>query len=247
MKLATHLQQSNLLYLTNGCENLSVAENDHYRWLLFDNVVQSIMLKRAPAKLIIAHQYFLVLPLLFSTPKKIVELGLGGGNLVRFLDNRLPESTIISIENNQQVIDCYYQFFNPQEIQQPIINCNFDLWLTKKKNQQYDWLIYDIYQTDDDPQNFLKHIRSIVNKMSDNAWLSINLPDLNEHELNIALLYLASIKNDRVMRYFQIPHYKNIVIHLGPQDKPLSSECSQLPHYMFTRWSKLWVHGLVVR
>lgn len=246
MKLAAHLQQSKLLYLQQGCENLSVAENEHYRWLLFDNVVQSIMLKRTPFRLTIPHQYFLMLPLLFSAPRKIVELGLGGGNLVRFLHQMIPESEILSIEYNQHVIECFNRFFNPQKIQQPISNMPFELWLAKKnKHRLCDWLIYDIYQTDEDPQNFLKQITRILNKVDDNTWLSINLPDLDEHELNIALIHLSSIKNTREMRYFHVPHYKNIIIHLSPKNALLSSEHSLLPHYAISRWSNLWLHGMI--
>jgi spermidine synthase len=248
MKLAAHLKQSKLLYLKQGCENLSVAENEHYRWLLFDNVVQSVMLKRVPFRLTIPHQYFLMLPLLFSSPKNIIELGLGGGNLIRFLNHILPETEILSIEYNQQVIDCFDTFFNPQKIHQPIINISFEMWLSKKKRRQLcGWLIYDIYQTDEDPQYFLKQITRILNKIDDNAWLSINLPDLNEHELNIALLHLSSIKQKRIMRYFQVPHYKNIIIHLAPVNDLLDTENSLLPGYAISRWSRLWLQGMVNR
>lgn len=248
MKLATHLQQSKLLYLQQGCENLSVAENEHYRWLLFDNVVQSIMLKRVPFKLTIPHQYFLMLPLLFSAPQKIVELGLGGGNLVRFLNHILPESDILSIEYNLQVIECFDSFFNPQKINQPISNTSFELWLAKKKRHQpCEWLIYDIYQTDESPEYFLKQIARILKKVDDNTWLSINLPDLDEHQLNIALIHLSALKNTREMRYFHVPHYKNIIIHLAPHNAVLSTEHSVLPDYAVSRWSNLWLHGMVNR
>jgi spermidine synthase len=245
MKLAAHIQQSKLLYLKSGNENLSIAENNQYRWLQFDNVVQSIMLKRVPYKLTIPHQYFLVLPILFFSPKKVIELGLGGGNLVRFLNHVLPGSEILSIEHSQNVIDCFKQFFNPQKIQQPIVNSSFELWLTKNKNQQCDWLIYDIYQTDSEPQNFIKQITRILNKTHENTWLSINLPDLDEHELNIALLHLSSIKKKRTMHYFHIPHYKNIIIHLVPENMSLNFKNSVLPQYMISRGSKLWLHGMV--
>ena len=248
MKLAAHLQQSKLLYLKQGVENLSVAENTHYRWLLFDDVVQSIMLKRKPYKLTIPHQYFLMLPLLFSYPKNIIELGLGGGNLVRFLNHISPTSKIISIEHNQQVIDCFTAFFNPQKIQQPIFNTSFELWLAKKnKHQPCDWLIYDIYQTGEEPQNFLKQITRILKKVNCNSWLSINLPDLGEHDLNIALLHLSSLKNTREMRYFHVPNYKNIIIHLTPEEVALTTKNSLLPPYVISRWFTLWLHGMVNR
>jgi len=244
MKLTAHLQQSKLLYMKDGPENLSVAENDHYRWLLFDNVVQSIMLKRIPHKLTIAHQYFLTLPLLFMAPKSIVEFGLGGGNLVRFLDHLLPTVKIFSIEQNQDVANCFEQFFNPQTIKQTVIIKPFELWLTRQKKQLKDWVIYDIYQSEADPQIFLKQISLVMNKLHNDSWLSINLPDLDEHELNIALLHLSSIKESRDMRYFHVPQYKNIIIHLSPIKISNKKNIQPLPIFMSQRWSKLWQHGM---
>ena len=248
MKLAAQLQQSKLLYLHQGSENLAVAENEHYRWILFDDVVQSIMLKRVPSKLTIPHQYFLMLPLLFHVPNKMIELGLGGGNLVRFLNNLLPNSEILSIEYNEQVIECFKSFFNPQNIQQPIVHTSFELWLAKQKKQlNGDWLIYDIYQTDENPQYFLKQIKRLLSKIDDNAWLTINLPDLDEHDLNIALLHLSSLKGKRMMRYFHIPNYKNIIIHLTPINAELNHDNSILPQYARARWATFWQHGMVNR
>ena len=247
MKLAAHLQQSKLLYLQQSNENLSVAENKHYRWLQFDNVVQSIMLKRVPSKLTIPHQYYLMLPLLYSRPVKIVELGLGGGNLVRFLKKKFPQVSIVSIERNQEVIECFQYYFNPENIHHLIINSTFELWLIKQKKHFCDWLIYDIYQTGKDPLNFINQISAIMKKMTRSSWLSVNLPDVNEHELNIILLHLSSIKKNRTMHYFQIPSYKNIIIHLCPENFELIELSTALPKHLYSRGSSLWQHGMVNR
>jgi len=247
MKLAAHLQQSTLLYLKNGNENLSVTENEHYRWLLFDDVIQSIMLKRMPNRLTLPHQHFLALPLLFISPTNIIELGLGGGNLIRFLQEKLPQACIESVEYNQQVIECFEEYFNPQSIPHKIINSSFEFWLTKQKKISADWLLYDIYQTGVEADVFLKQITKVMKKMSKTTWLSINLPDLDEHQLNVALLHLSSIKKNRVMRYFHVPRYKNIVIHLSPEQIGLETDNSILPHYLISRWSTLWMHGMVTR
>ena len=90
MKLVKHIQQGQLIYFTQNNDSISVSENQHYRWLTFDNVVQSMMLKRQPWQLTFPHQISLLSPLLFFKPQEVVEFGLGGGNLARFLLHYLP-------------------------------------------------------------------------------------------------------------------------------------------------------------
>ena len=98
MKLVKHIQQGQLIYFTQNNDSISVSENQHYRWLAFDNVVQSMMLKRQPWQLTFPHQISLLSPLLFFQPQKVVEFGLGGGNLARFLLHYLPDLTLHTIE-----------------------------------------------------------------------------------------------------------------------------------------------------
>jgi len=244
MKLVTHLQQGKLIYLDKDSDDISILENNHYLWLMFGNTVQSVMLKRAPYQFTIAHHYFLALPLLFCTPIHIVELGLGGGNLVRFFDKRLPNVKITSVEYSQSVINCFHQFFNPQKIKHNIVNNLFERWLIKQKTHHHDWIIFDIFRKNSQADYFIKQISTLLDKANDTSWLSINLPDLSEHELNNALLHLSIIKGKRAMRYFQIPHYKNIIIHISPNDFNFSTQNSSLPDFLVSRWKKLWRHGM---
>ena len=103
MQLLKHIAQGKLVYLSQGKEALSVSENEHYRWLAFHHnnnepVIQSVMHKRKPWQLTLPHQTALLLPLLFFKPNNVVELGLGGGNLDRFLAHLSTNITIKSIE-----------------------------------------------------------------------------------------------------------------------------------------------------
>ena len=102
MQLSKHIAQGKLLYLSQGEENLSVSENQYFRWLAFNNdkgeqVIQSVMHKRKPWQLTLPHQTALLLPLLFFKPQNVVELGLGGGNLDRFLAHTCNNISIKSI------------------------------------------------------------------------------------------------------------------------------------------------------
>ena len=50
MKLAQHVSQGRLVYLSNSADQISISENNHFRWLAFDDVIQSVMHLRRPEK-----------------------------------------------------------------------------------------------------------------------------------------------------------------------------------------------------
>lgn len=48
MKLTQHVNQARLVYLSNMTDQITISENEHYRWLAFDDVIQSVMYLRCP-------------------------------------------------------------------------------------------------------------------------------------------------------------------------------------------------------
>lgn len=243
MKLAAYKQQSKLLYLNHCSENIMIMETDHYISLEFGNVTQSIMLKRLPSKLTLPHQYYLALPLLFITPKSIIELGLGGGNLLRFLAKNLPNAEIESIEKSSDVIDCFHQYFNPEKIPIKHTQSAVDSWLASQRAIDTNWLIFDVYLNGANQTSSLKWLSTIINQIESSAWISINLPDLTEQELDAALRYISLNKKTHSMIYFNVPQYKNIVVHLFPLHTAKMNQISSLAQYQHHRWLTLWRCG----
>lgn len=253
MQLAKHVAQGKLTYLCQDGETISVYENEHYRWLAFSNfndeqVIQSVMLKRIPWKLTLPHQTALMLPLLFFKPKHIVELGLGGGNIQRFIEQVSKEIAITSIEHSRVVIDCFLQFFNPQNNQAQVIHHDSMQWL-KQNNDTFDWYICDVYQNNiESYRAAVMQLEQITAKLTLNTCLSINLPDANDNDVNLFLTLLKGITGQHEIIYFHIPNYLNIVIHLIPKQWQIykrikRNKHSYLPQHTFSRWKKFWHHG----
>jgi len=253
MQLAKHIAQGKLTYLSQGSNSLSVSENEHYRWLAFacdndEQVIQSIMLKRKPWKLTLPHQTALMLPLLFFKPSSIVELGLGGGNIQRFISNLSTEITIHSIEYNSMVIDCFNNYFNPQSNQVHVVYEDSKQWL-QHNNVNYDWYICDVYQQEiESYNNTLSQLEHLTAHVKPDTCLSINLPDANDSEVNLLLTILQQASPYHEITYFHIPNYLNIVIHLIPKQwqtfKRLKrNNHSFLPNNTFLRWKGFWQHG----
>lgn len=253
MQLAKHVAQGKISYLNQGEESVSVCENKHYRWLAFtgkngEQVIQSVMLKRIPWKLTLPHQTALMLPLLFFKPKQIVELGLGGGNIQRYIEHVSKEIIIHSVENNNIVIDCFNQYFNPDNNKVHVIYNDSKQWL-QQNNSQYDWYICDVYQQEiQSYENAVNQLEYLTDNISPDTCLSINLPNATDGEVNLLLTILKEVSQHHEISYFHVPNYLNIIIHLIPKEwqtykKLKRNNHSYLPKNTFSRWKQFWQQG----
>jgi len=253
MQLAKHVAQGKLTCLCQDEENISVSENEHYRWLSFgcdndEQVIQSVMLKRKPWKLTLPHQTAMMLPLLFFKPNNMVELGLGGGNIQRFINHVSNNITLQSIEYSNTVIKCFKQYFNPQNNQAHIVYNDSKQWL-QENTINYDWYVCDVYQQEiQSYNNTIKQLEHLTANITPDTCLSINLPDATDNEVNLLLTLLKEISIHHEITYFHIPNYLNIVIHLIPKQwqtykRIKRNNHSYLPKNIFSRWKKFWLHG----
>jgi hypothetical protein len=254
MQLSKHVSQGKLLYLDQGEESISVSENEHYRWLAFANnssekIIQSVIHKRNPWQLTLPHQTALLLPLLFFRPLEVVELGLGGGNLIRFLSHLSPDISIHSIEQNKTVIRCFERYFNPDNITINIQNSDSQQWLNTTQKAKPDWLICDVYQTQQhDTVKTNKQLADLIDNIDSNSCLSINLPDASDEDVNLCLTVLQQLQSGHDIYYFHIPNYLNIVIQLIPKHWQIKkllnrNKHSYLPKKLFLKWRDFWRHG----
>ena len=244
MQLTKHVQQGRLLYFTKDEDAISVSENDHYRWMAFGDVIQSVMLKRVPWKLTLPHQHIVLFPLLFFRPKNIIELGLGGGNIGRYLTHLHDGISFTSIECSADVIQCFHQHFNPDNTRINVIKNRAENWL--EQQHDVDWLMCDVYQQQlVDFKHTLHLLESLMSSVSSETALTINLPDASDQEVNLCLTVLQQLQSHHTVVYFHVPQYLNIIIHVLPAHWQFErllkrSKSSYLPKSVFKRWRKCW-------
>lgn len=250
MQLAKHLAQGWLVYLSQQQDAITVSENDSYRWMAFSEVVQSVMRKRKPWQLTLPHHIAILLPLLFFKPTRIIELGLGGGNLTRFLQHLSPNIMLTTIEHSQDVIDSFTQYFNPEKVYLDIIFADGMTWLTQHDTSNIDWVICDVYQSQELGFDcIINQLEVLTDKVDSQACLSINLPDISDHDINLCLTILQQLTPNHHITYFTIPNYLNIVIHLTPNTWQLHrlikrNKQTYLPEVTLQRWRNFWPHGM---
>jgi len=249
MQLTKHLAQGQLVYLSQQQDAMSVNENDYYRWMAFSDVVQSVMNKRKPCRLTLPHQIAIMLPLLFFKPTRIIELGLGGGNLTRFLHNLSANVNLTTIEYSQQVIEGFEQYFNPEKKELDIVCADGMTWLKEQHASDLDWIICDVYQSKEFGFDvIIQQLETLTDKLAPQSCLAINLPDISDSDINLCLTILQQLKPEHHITHFTIPNYLNIVIHLTPKSWLIHNlikrnKQSYLPQVTLQRWRKFWRHG----
>lgn len=253
MRLLNHIKTGKVIRLVNqDKQRLVIMEDKHYRWLIFDAIIQSVMLKRAPNRLLMPHQQALLMPLLFTKPSRIIELGLGGGNFTRTVKALSPHSQLITAENDKDVIRAFDDYFNPEAIRFDIRHQTGEQLLVEQHNK-FDWVVCDIY--DHDNHHFMEQIKqSLLTQQSPTYW-TINLPDMPEKKLNklleelrlITLQVLETMRMNYQVNYLEIPRFKNVIIYILPLPlaRLLPEECLLPPHYA-RRLTDAWQHAIQV-
>jgi spermidine synthase len=252
MKLTKVIQQDRLLYFSRLIDAMSVSENKHYRWLAFEQVVQSLMLKRVPWQLTLPHQFFMLLPLLFFKPNNIVEFGLGGGNLLRYLERLAMLNhavlSLTSIERDSRVVECFYRYFAGTNGITQIITCDASAYIAQHNISQFDWLIYDIFCCATEQHQTMnitqQHCQTITTKLNNNGWFTLNIPDATEPEL---ALIIANLQRHLVgfrLCYFKITQYRNVIVHIYPAHINVNQTNSYLSLPMQHRMQMAWRLGV---
>lgn len=107
---------ANITYLTDNSEvRVVILENQAYRFMLMQGTIQSVMSLAQPQAIVFPHQQVMLQSLTqMPAGARVLELGLGGGSAVRHakLSGYALEWT--SVENNSEVINLFWEFFDPE-------------------------------------------------------------------------------------------------------------------------------------
>lgn len=153
---------------------LQVRAHDDLRWLLINGVAQTVINKTAPNKLYFPHLRLLAnrwqqLPV----PKRVLELGLGGGAIHNYLCRCFPGTKVSSFDKSQAIIDCYHQFFSHDSTQN--IHCQ-KAQDALSSSPLSDWIIIDIFSHQQAPMFLFQpsFYQMVLGALSENGHVFIN-------------------------------------------------------------------------
>ncbi|MGS3143790.1 spermidine synthase [Aeromonas sanarellii] len=144
-------QADHLLHLSvKPARRLCVLENARHRWLELDGVVQSAMSLSQPSHLCLPHQRSIAerLP---ERAGRILELGLGGGDLTRHLAARWPEARHDCVDLDDEILTLFQQFFLPPTGGTPRLHHADALHFLLENREQYDLVLLDLFSQDGNP------------------------------------------------------------------------------------------------
>jgi len=167
-------------------DHIQVREDEQLRWLLINETLQSVIKLNEPSTLLFPHLQCLAKHWkTLKAPNKILELGLGGGAIRNYLLNQYPQTNIISVEKNADIIDCYSQFFSSNKNEQLLCA---DAQQVLKSAQNIDWIILDLFSQIDAPRFLFEEAfyKKIYSALNNNGVLFINF--LSQHESQLKQL-----------------------------------------------------------
>lgn len=157
---------------------IQVFDDGPKRYLSFgEGEEQSCVLKAEP--FLLQHDYTraMLLPLLFSRPRDVILVGLGGGALANCLFHHFPELQMRAVELRSAVIKTAHRYFQlPRDERLHIINQDVGEFIEAPDIASTDMLFSDIYGAEGmDPQFFQPwYIEACARLLNPGGWLVLN-------------------------------------------------------------------------
>lgn len=197
---------------------IKVFENSLFRWLCLEDeqAIQSCMSKSKPAKLILPYQKFMMMWQLLSpdsVPMKACLLGLGGGDLIRYLQQHFPKMKLLAVEKEPQMAKLATEYFQIKPDQKHLTLEMADAEEFIKKTAKHDLLFIDIVANNVLP-NFLSEIsfwRDCHSLLNQNGIMVVNVIPSSENEF-LTLLQMLRETFGHLPLCMGVPDHKNIVL-----------------------------------
>lgn len=213
-----HGQIIRLLHQDSQC--IKVKENDQYRWLEIDGVMQSLMKLNDPATPVLPpHQAMLEVLPVDSGAGVALELGLGGGAMQRYFQKHRPHWQLTSIELNPVIIELFREHFQP-EIQtnnKQLLN-RAERAVCHQPDLSLDALLIDVCTNEGLPPflcepGFWQHVARILKPQAE---LAVNLIPSNQEEWERATNLMRETL-EHPLGWIQVPGHLNIIVVSAPE------------------------------
>ena len=214
-----------LVTTANG--KLFIEETDEYRWIRDNyNAYYSVLDKSRPERLVLPYLQTMMAVLLFvPDPKVTLLLGAGGGALLRFLDEYLPDNRVHAIDYDDSVIEITEKYFlNDKFSQRSITNMDALHCIEKSSKDYFDLIFVDLFTHGAIP-DFFNDIEFYENckKCSGTGIMVFNLIIETESSFTLIMNLLLSVFNKKCL-CLTVAGYKNIIVLAFSDDIEIESD-----------------------
>ena len=145
---------------------------------------------------------------------QVLHLGLGGGDLLRWLHYRYPDVQQTAVDLNAAILNIYQQFFRQEE--RPQLHCaDAFIWL-KQASAQFDLILVDLFSDDGSPAPLFQPAtyQALQQRLTENGKVIVNLLPRTEQEWQQVQQCLSCCGEVRSLR---VANYRNYLIWSEPK------------------------------
>lgn len=214
--ILSDLNDPTLLYeYKDDADHITVFENHTYRWIQTgDGNIQSAMNKALPCQPVLPYLPAILSALLFAeTPASCLVVGLGGGELIRYINHYLPQSKLAAIENNTVMADIFNEYFSTQQTCFDLFKHDICDFTHNPCEKLHDIIFVDVFGNNNLPTCFYQpslyqHLSRLI---TDEGVLAINLAVRSEREA-LELLKLIRESFQRRTLCLSVDQHMNLVV-----------------------------------
>ena len=200
--------------IKQGDHCIKVKQNDQYRWLEIDGIMQSLMSLQAPsAPVLPPHQAMTQIFPKSDQSGFALEFGLGGGAMQRYFAANRPQCTLTSVELSETILELFHQHFAPEHSGNKTIQGRAERIVLEFLDDSVTDLIIDIC-TDEGLPEFLSDPlfwQETERVLAPNANLAVNLIPQNHEEWERVTQLMREILTVP-LGWIQIPQHLNILV-----------------------------------
>jgi spermidine synthase len=181
LRLKKRLYQGRLVYrCCDAIGPIEVVDTPTQRALHFGTRErQSAMDLQAPCSLVLSYTRAMLAGLLFwESPKTVLNVGLGGGSIPKFLAAHFPECQIDVVELREKVIQIAYRYFQlPEDPRVNLFIADIRDYLRASRLKTYDIVMLDVFDQNglSDSVKGYTFISECKNRLNPGGLLVINL------------------------------------------------------------------------
>jgi spermidine synthase len=195
-------------------QEIRVFETDELRLLRSDDqYIQSALSRQQPHRLVLPYMKTMCAGgLLFQAPpQKVLLLGLGGGDLMRYLHHYLPNTSLTAVEQDAHMVKVARDYFAlPAETTVEIADAGLYM---RHPGEQTDWLLIDLFCHQRMPATLLEpeFYDRCRARLSSNGVLVMNFVSADADLFKLTLRTIRS-QFDGATLCMTVPDYLNVII-----------------------------------
>ena len=149
----------------------------------------------------------------------ILQLGLGGGAINRFLLNQPDVQYLATVERYAEIIEIYRNYFGGHSLDNlETLHLNSaERFLAKSGDKRFNYILLDLFDQNGMPEYCYQpaFYKALLKRLEENGIIAINVPFWTHNSLQT--VFIALRKHFNHVAFIEIPAHENLVLFASGQ------------------------------